>query len=143
LKVKEIMSSPVVTVGSEAVINEAAGIMKSSNVGMLPVIEANEIIGLITDRDIVLRIIAEKLDPEDTPVNKAMTTKIMCCFEGMDVEEAAAMMQDKKVHRLLVLGNDDTVVGILSTGDFAGKTDDEHLLHEVLGKICEPANAHL
>lgn len=63
MKVREIMSSPVETIGPYAMINEAAEKMKSSNVGVLPVEQGNKVVGMITDRDIVVRIIAEKLDP--------------------------------------------------------------------------------
>jgi len=99
-------------------------------------------VGVITDRDIVVRVIAEKLNPQNNPVSKAMTTDIVCCSEDMDMEDAAKMMEDKQVHRLLVLGNDNTISGILSISDIAKKMHDEHLLYEVLEKICEPAHAY-
>jgi len=142
MKVREIMSSPVETIGPEAMITEAAEKMKSCDVGILPVMKEDEILGTITDRDIVVRVIAKNLDPENTPVRRAMTAKPMSCSEDTDMEEAARMMEEKKVHRLLVLGSDGTVAGILSIGDIARKMNDEHLLHEVLERICEPARIH-
>jgi CBS domain-containing protein len=140
MKVKEIMNSPVETIGSETTITKAAEIMKSSDVGVLPVIKEDEIVGIITDRDIVVRAIAEKLNPQNTPVKKVMTADVVCCFEDTDMEEAARMLEDKKVHRLLVLGDNNTISGILSIADITRKMKDEHLLYEILERICEPAN---
>jgi CBS domain-containing protein len=142
MKVREIMSSPVEMIAPDAMITEAAKKMKSSDVGALPVEKDGDIVGMITDRDIVVRAIADKLDPQNTPVSKAMTFDPICCSEDTEMEEAARMMEVKKIHRLLVLDDDDAVSGILSIGDIAMKMGDEHLLYEVLEKICEPSHVH-
>jgi CBS domain-containing protein len=141
MKVRDIMSSPVEMIAPDAMITEAAEKMKSSDVGVLPVEKDGDIVGMITDRDIVVRAIADKLDPQKTPVSKAMTFDPICCSEDTEMEEAARMMEVKKIHRLLVL-DDDTVSGILSIGDIAIKMRDEHLLYEVLEKVCEPSHVH-
>lgn len=142
MKVKEIMSSPVETISSDATITQAAEMMESFDVGVLPVEQKDEVVGMITDRDIAIRIIAKKSDPENTPVSTAMTTDPICCSEDADMEEAAKMMEEKKVHRLLVLGSNNEIAGVLSIGDIARKMKDEHLLHEVLERVCEPAHTH-
>ena len=142
MKVKEIMSSPVEMIAPDAMITEAADKMKSYDVGVLPVEKDGDIVGIITDRDIVVRAIADELDPQRTPVSKAMTFDAMCCSEDTDMEEAARIMEVKKIHRLLILDDDDEVSGILSIGDIAIKMRDEHLLSEVLEKICEPSQVH-
>lgn len=142
MKVKEIMNSPVKIISSDAMITQAAGMMRTFNVGILPVTREDEIVGMITDRDITVRIVAEKLDPQKTPVGKAMTSDVTCCSEDMDMEEAAKMMEEKKIHRLLVLGSNNKIAGVLSTGDIARKAKDEHILHEVLERVCEPARTH-
>lgn len=143
MKVGDIMNSPVEMISSDAMITEAAEKMKSCDVGVLPIIKKeDEIVGMITDRDIVVRVIAQNLDPKSTPVTEAMTPEPLCCFEDTDMQEAAKMMEDKQVHRLLVLGSDNEATGILSIGDIATKMKDEHLLHEVLETICEPAHVH-
>jgi CBS domain-containing protein len=98
-----------------------------------------DIVGMITDRDIVVRAIADKLDPQRTPVSKAMTFDAVCCSEDAEMEEAVRIMEDKKIHRLVVLDDSDSVSGILSIGDIAQKMKDEHLLCEVLEKVCEPS----
>ena len=142
MKVKDIMSSPVETINSDATITQAAEMMKSFNIGVLPVEQKDEIVGAITDRDIAIRVVAQKLDPESTSVNRVMTTDPICCPEDTDMQEAAKMMEDRKIHRLLVLGSDNEVAGVLSIGDIARKMKDEHLLHEVMERICEPAYMH-
>jgi len=141
MKVSEIMSSPLETISSEATITNAAEKMKSFDIGVLPVMKEDEVVGIITDRDIVIRIIAESLDPQRTQVKKAMSTNIWSCSEDMELEEAVKLMEDKQVHRLLVLGEDGAVTGILSIGDIARKTEEneDHLVHEVIEKICVPA----
>jgi len=140
MEVREIMSSRPQTINFDASVMEAARKMKSFDVGVLPVMKKDEIVGIVTDRDIVLRIIAEKLNPQTSLVSKAMTTDITYCSEDTDVREALRMMEEKKIHRLIVLGSDNSLTGILSVADIATKMHDEHLLCEVLERICEPAH---
>lgn len=143
MKVKEIMSSPVETISADATVTQAAEMMKFFNVGVLPVEQEDKIAGTITDRDITIRIVARKLDPQNTPVNRVMTAEPVCCSEDTDMQEATKMMEDKKIHRLLVLGSNNEVIGVLSIGDIARKMKDEHILHEVMERICEPAYMHI
>jgi CBS domain-containing protein len=142
MKVSEIMSSPVEMIAPDATITEAAEKMKSYDVGILPVKEKDKIVCIITDRDIVVRVIADELDPKRTSVSKAMTFDAVCCSEDTDMEEAERIMEVKKIHRLLILDDNDAVSGILSIGDIAIKMRDEHLLYEVLEKVCEPSHVY-
>ena len=139
MKVRDIMSSPVEMIAPDAMITEAADKMKSYDVGVLPVEKDGDVVGMITDRDIVVRAIADKLDPRRTPVSKAMTFDAVCCSEDTEMEEAVRIMEDKKIHRLVILDGNDSASGILSIGDIAQKMKDEHLLYEVLEKVCEPS----
>jgi CBS domain-containing protein len=129
-------------IAPDEMITGAAEKMKSHGVGVLPVEKDGDIVGMITDRDIVVRAIADRLDPRKTPVSKVMTFDAMCCSEDTEMEEAARIMEVKKIHRLLILDDDDEVSGILSIGDIAIKMRDEHLLSEVLEKVCEPSQIH-
>jgi len=139
MKVRGIMSSPVETISPKAMITEAAEKMKSCDVGVLPVEKGNKVVGMITDRDIVVRVIAKKLDPQKHKGRTSNDRGAICCFEDDDIEAAAKMMEDKQIHRVLVLGSDDTPVGILSLGDLANRIRGERLACEVLERICEPA----
>jgi len=141
MQVKDIMSSPCEKIDFNATITQAAQKIKSSDVGILPVEKGDEIVGVITDRDIVLRVLAEKLDPKTTAVNKVMSTDVTTCYEDDDIRDAARLMEDKRIRRLIVLDRNDSLAGILSVADFAVKSKDEHLSYEVLEKVCEPAQS--
>jgi CBS domain-containing protein len=141
MQVKDIMSSPCEKIDFKATIAQAAQKMKSSDVGVLPVEKGDEIVGVITDRDIVLRVLAEKMDPDTTAVNKIMSSDVMTCYEDDDIRDAARLMEDNQIRRLIVLDRNDSICGILSVADFAVKGKDEHLSYEVLEKVCEPAQS--
>jgi len=140
MKVKEVMTKEIETIRPDATIHEAARTMKSLNVGILPVQETNKLTGIITDRDIVCRTIAVGKDPKTTLVKNVMTPEVFCCSEEEDIEEAAKLMEEKRVHRLIVLDDQNKPVGIFTLSDIAVKACDEHLSWEVLEKICEPAH---
>lgn len=142
MQVKEIMTCNVETINSDANLIEAAQKMRSLEVGALPVWANDELIGMITDRDITVRAIAEEKDPSSTSVKEIMTSDICCCFEDDDIHEAAGMMEEKSIHRLLVLNSDNEPVGFVSLADFAVKSRDERLAWEILEKISEPACPH-
>ncbi len=142
MKVKDIMTRQVEMAQSDVMVEEAAKKMKLHDIGVLPVQEKNQIIGVITDRDIVIRTIADGLNPKITTVRKVMTSQVVCCSENEDVEEAAKLMENKQIHRLVVLNSENKPVGILSVSDIAVKSNDSHLTWEVMEKICEPAMQH-
>ncbi|MHC4474846.1 MAG: CBS domain-containing protein [Planctomycetota bacterium] len=142
MQVKEIMTGDVETIDCGALLTEAAQTMKTLEVGALPVWENDRLVGMITDRDIVLRAVAAGREPSNVYVRDIMTPEVFHCFEDDDVYEAARMMEEKSVHRLLVLSSDHKPTGFISLADFAVKTRDEHLAWEVLERISEPACPH-
>jgi CBS domain-containing protein len=142
MKVRDIMSSPVEIISPDAMITEAAEKMKSQDVGVLPVEKDGDIVGVITDRDIVIRAIADEMNPQKTPVSRIMSADITSCSEDTEMEEAAKIMKEKQIHRLLVLDDSGVISGLLSVSDMARKMNDEHLLCEVLEKICEPSHVY-
>jgi CBS domain-containing protein len=93
---------------------------------------------MLTDRDIVVRAVAAGLNPKMTVVKDVFTPEVLCCSEEDDIETAARIMEDNQVRRLVVLGDDQAVVGMLSLGDLALKTSNDHLAYEVLERVCEP-----
>ncbi|MBE0536303.1 MAG: CBS domain-containing protein [Phycisphaerae bacterium] len=139
MKVKELMSAGVEMINSDASLAEAAELMRSRDKGVLPVCEADEIVGVITDRDIVIRAIAKGKDPSKTFVGEIMTPEAYYCFEEDDITDAARQMEDQAIRRLLVFNTDYEPVGMISLADFAVKSHDEHLTHEVLECVCEGA----
>jgi CBS domain-containing protein len=118
-------------------IQSAAQKMKSLNVGSLPVCENDRLVGIITDRDIVVRGVCEACDPKTTEIRDLMTPHITYCFEDQDIEDAAELMREHKIRRLAVLNQQKRLVGIVSLGDVAVETGDEHLAWETLERVSE------
>ena len=141
MKVKEIMSSPCEKIDSSSSICEASELMRSSDVGVLPVEKSGRIVGIVTDRDIVVRGIAQHLNPEKTSISKVMSSDVTWCYEDDDVEDVVKKLEEKQIHRLLVLNSDEQPVGILSLSDIAVKMSDETLTCRALEKICEPTGS--
>lgn len=142
MRVKEIMTQSAETINSGATLVEAAHKMKTLEIGALPVQEAKGLVGMITDRDITIRATAENKNPSTTRVKEIMTREVLHCFEDDDIHEAAETMEEKSIHRLLVLNSDNEPVGFVSLADFAVKSHDERLAWEILEKISEPACPH-
>jgi CBS domain-containing protein len=142
VQVKEIMTCNVETVNSDANLVEVARKMSTLEVGALPVCENGRMIGMITDRDITIRAVAEDKNPSSTSVKEIMTSDVCCCFEDDDICEAAGTMEEEAIRRLLVLNSNNDPVGFVSLSDFAVKSHDEHLTYEVLERISEPACPH-
>ena len=142
MQVKEIMTCSVETINSDANLVKAAQKMKSLEVGALPVWENDELIGMITDRDITMRAVAEEKSLSSTSVKEIMTSEVCCCFEDDYIYEAARKMEENSIHRLLVVNSSDQPIGFVSLSDIAVKSHDEQLTYEVLERISEPACPH-
>jgi CBS domain-containing protein len=138
MKVNEILTHEPQFIATEAPVVDAAMRMKSFDVGMLPVIEEDRLVGAVTDRDITVRAIADGRDPASVKVRDVMTTEMVYCYEDHDIEEAARLMEIKQVRRLPVLNRNHHLVGIISLGDLAVRTGREDLAGEVLERVSEP-----
>lgn len=119
MKIKEIMTSNPELIDPNATIREAAKRMKSENIGALPVGENDRLIGMVTDRDIAIRGVAEDRAPETTVVRDVMSEKIFYCFEDDEIEHAAQCMAENQVRRLPILNRDKRLTGIVSLADIA------------------------
>ena len=136
--VKEIMTRDVEVVSPGDTLEQAARKMEALDIGPLPVCEGKRVVGMITDRDITVRATAAGCDPKTTLVSEAMTHDIICCYEDQDVRDAAKLMKEKQIRRLLVMSRADDLVGIVSLGDLATEAGDQGQPGEVLKKISEP-----
>jgi len=126
MKVRDVMTARPECVSPEDTLQQAARKMKDLDVGPLPVCGENDrLVGMITDRDIVIRCVAEGQDPRTARVRDAMSEGISYCFEDDDVAEAARQMKEKQIRRLVVLNRDKKLVGIVSLGDVAVQTGGE------------------
>ena len=139
-RLREVMTANVDVIHPDASLDEAAAKMKASDIGALPVCDDDHVVGMLTDRDIVIRVIAEGRNPREETVRTAMTADIAYCFDDDDVQEAAMLMVDKQIRRLVVLNRDKRLVGIVSLGDIAVQTQDAQLGGEVLEYVSEPTN---
>lgn len=119
MQIKEVMSRDVQIVDPDLAVNEAACKMRDLDTGFLPVGENDRLVGMITDRDIAVRAVAEGKDPKTCRVRDAMTRDVVYCFEDQDTEDAARLMSDRQIHRLPILNRQKRLVGVLSTGDLA------------------------
>jgi len=134
MKVRDIMTKGVECVSPDDTLQVAATKMKSLDVGPTPVCGDDRVVGMLTDRDIVLRAVAEGKDPRTTKVREAMTEEVIYCFEDDDTEDAAKLMEDRQVRRVLVMSREKRLVGIVSLGDLATegkKKDAGKVLQEV------------
>lgn len=117
MNVREIMSHDVELIDPNATICDAARLMRDDNVGALPVGENDRLVGMVTDRDIVMRAIAEDRPAGSTSVRDVMSKRIYYCFEDDDIDEAADIMAKHQVRRLAVLNRDKRLVGIVALAD--------------------------
>ena len=141
MKVSECMTSNVETVTPEQPIREAAQFMLRADAGAMPVGDGDRLIGMVTDRDIAVRGVAEGLGP-DTPVRQVMTEDLVYCYDDDDIESAATKMSDAQIRRLPVLSRDgERLVGIVSLGDIAIQGDSGDTDTAVTG-IKEPGGPH-
>ena len=137
MKVSEVMTTEVESVQLNSTLEEVASIMKVENVGAVPVVdEDDDLVGIITDRDIVVRCVADGKSPADTNVEEVLSHELETIEPDADIEEAARLMADKQIRRLPVC-EDGELVGMLSIGDLAVKTPQVHASGEALREISQ------
>ena len=119
MKVGKLMTPDVEIVAPDDTLHTAARMMADLDTGALPVGENDRLVGMITDRDITIRAVAEGRDPDKAKVRDAMSEQIRFCFEDEDTQEVSRKMSDWAVRRLPVLNRDKRLVGIVSLGDLA------------------------
>jgi CBS domain-containing protein len=139
LKVKDLMSTNLSKVDIDTSITDIARTMKEKNIGSVPVCKGNEVVGILTDRDIVLRDIAVGGNSMATKAKDIMTAKVLSTNSNMDIHEAAKIMSDKQIRRLPVIDNGN-LVGMLALGDIAIRTKLEDNAGVALGDISEPTH---
>ena len=140
MKVNEIMSRDVEVIHPDSVIQEAAGKMKTLDVGSLPVCDNRRLLGVVTDRDIAVRGVAQGHGP-DTPVRELMSDGLICARKDDDVDEVAMKMADAQVRRLPVIDQDDRLCGIVSLGDLSREATDT-AASQALEGVTQPGGEH-
>lgn len=135
MQVRQTMTANLTNVTPDASVQSAADLMRTADVGVLPVSKDAELVGLLTDRDIVVRAVAEGRDVKNTKVAEVMTRQLVCCYDDADVSEAARLMGEKKVRRLVVVNRQKEAVGILSLGDIARAPVDDTIAGTALRQV--------
>jgi len=141
MKVHDSMTRDVQIAAPSQSVRDAARMMAELDVGVLPVGENDRLVGMITDRDIVVRAVAAGHGP-DTPVREVMSPQVQYCFEDQTVEEVTANMGDIQVRRLPVVDRDKRLVGIISLGDIAVQSGREQEAGVALSGISRPGGVH-
>jgi CBS domain-containing protein len=139
MKVNECMTRDVRVISPEDTIERAAQIMGQIDAGVLPVAEGDRLVGMITDRDIAIRGVAEGCTP-DARVRDVMSQEVLYCFDEEDTDEVLDNMAEIQVRRMPVVDSDKRLVGIVSLGDLAKRERSES--GEALGEITRPSKRH-
>ena len=134
--IREIMTSNPKTVEAGQPIAEAARIMRDEDTGIVPIVEGDQLIGTITDRDITIRVIAEGKDPQSTTIDEIASKNVITVDPQQDLDEALRLMAQHQVRRLPVVEEDGRLVGIVAQADIAREGDDTRT-GEVVQQISE------
>jgi CBS domain-containing protein len=129
-RVRDVMTPGPETIQADRPAAEAAKLMKEADAGMIPVMNNGNILGTVTDRDIVVRLVAEGRDPQSTPVYEIASTEVVTIEPDRDLEEALELMAKHKVRRLPVVENG-RLVGVLAQADVAREGDEREVGHTV------------
>jgi CBS domain-containing protein len=140
MKVRDVMTRDVEVAQPGDTIRDVAQLMADIDAGVIPICDGSNVLGVVTDRDIVLRIVAQGRSL-DTPATEIMSGPIEFAFEDDDLDEAAEKMARQQVRRLMVLDEDRTLCGILSLGDVARENSAKET-GRTLEKISEPGGLH-
>ena len=142
MRVSEIMTRDPKTAQLDCTLEEIAALMKAEDVGAIPVIDDDrELIGIVTDRDIVIRCIADGKEASDTTVEDILSEDLTTIEPNADVQEAARLMAEKQIRRLPVV-KDGELIGMVSIGDISVKHEDDKTTGETLQKISRGVKQH-
>ncbi|HEX3039366.1 MAG TPA: CBS domain-containing protein [Caproiciproducens sp.] len=137
MKVKEIMSKDVASLNTDDSVERAAQLMKQYDVGSIPVCRQEKIIGIVTDRDIALRSIADGKDTKQQKVQEIMSSNPVVGSPDMEVDDAARIMSQKQIRRLPIVDNN-SLVGIVALGDISVEPTQQDNAEEALKSISQP-----
>lgn len=137
MKISEIMTKEPKYIAPDESLQEAARQLRDMDVGMIPIGDGVKLKGMLTDRDITVRVIAEGVDPQTVCVSDVMTPEVIYAYEDQDVEEAARIMEEQQIRRLIILNRDKDMVGIVALADLANKAKDPAVESEALEGVSK------
>jgi CBS domain-containing protein len=136
-KIGELMTSNPCAIDADKPVAYAAEMMKAEDVGLAPIVEGERLVGTLTDRDIVTRVVAEGTDPKSVTVREVASTDLVTVDPQQDLDEALRLMAQHQVLRLPVVEEDGRLVGVVAQADVA-RQDDDARTGEVVEEISEP-----
>ncbi|MFD3155831.1 CBS domain-containing protein [Haloimpatiens sp. FM7330] len=139
MQIKDIMTKDIASVNYDDTVERAAQLMKQYNVGSIPVCEGEKVIGILTDRDITLRSVADGQNVMRQSVREIMSSNPVTASPSMDIHEAARMMSERQIRRLPIIESGN-LVGIISIGDLAVEPKFSDNAGEALSSISEPSS---
>ena len=140
MKVSECMTRDVRVIGPDQTVAEAAQAMAEADTGVLPVGSVEALEGMVTDRDIAIRAVAQNRGP-DTPVREVMSSQVLSASEDQDIDEVAILMSDHQVRRLPVLSAEGRLVGVISVADLA-RSNDTSTAEAAITGVVQPGGEH-
>lgn len=143
MKLKDLMTDEIQCCQLKDTASEAAKMMRNLDVGIIPVVNGEKLVGVITDRDIVLNVVAEGQNANQVLIENCMTSNVITGFPEMDVHEAAAIMAEHQIRRLPIVDHGEGhLIGIVSLGDLATVSIHENEAGEALSEISIPNRSH-
>ena len=139
-KCNEFMTKNPICCLPTAMVSEAAELMKNENIGSIPVIEneqTKKLVGIVTDRDLTLKIVAGELDAKSTKVDAVMTRKVVTCLAGDDLQKALDAMAEHQLRRIPIVDDNYKVVGIIAQADVATRVDQPEKTAEMVKEISQ------
>lgn len=135
MQIKEVITTEANIISSTSTLVEAASMMSEKDIGALPVYKNDSLVGMITDRDIVVRGVAKSW-PTDSPVEDLMSDEVLYCFGDQSVEEVLDIMGEQQIRRMPVLSHDKHLIGVVAFGDLIVVNESEKV-KDALRRICE------
>lgn len=137
MKVKDVMRPKADVIHFDHSLTEAAKMMAKGDYGCLPVEKADKMVGMITDRDITIRAVAQGLNPSTTQVQQCMSEGINYCFDDEDIAVVGQKMISNKIRRMPVVNKSKKLIGMVSLGDIANKAQNKNLSHDILSHVSQ------
>ena len=130
---KQIMSGNIKMIPSNTSVQAAAELMRQMDIGVLPVSENGRLIGMLSDRDIAVRAVAEGSDPKATTAREVMSRDVVSCYDDQDARDVARVMEQNKIRRVVIVSRDtDEAVGLISVDDLAVHPETKALADDVM-----------
>ena len=136
-KCREVMTKDPASCNASEMVTKVASLMKQHDVGAVPVAESDRLVGIVTDRDIVLKVVAAGRNPEQAPVRDAMTPNPVSCKEDDDLEYALKLMKERQVRRMPIVDGSGRLSGIIAQADVATRLNKDAKTGELVEAISE------